>query len=119
MGLKGSSNAVLDASAMNEVIVFANQYKRDVQGDAEQIQAICRTMEDEESLKGGDGENIRANFITISKGCENMVKSMDEITKYLNDVLYKILATKQGKSDMGATEAAAKAAAAAGVNKKE
>lgn len=109
MAGKGPLDAKIDTGALNEVIVFANQYRQDVSEKAEQIRHICATMEEEESLKGGDGDVIRENFGKIAVGCNNLDKSTQFITKILNERLGSAIEMRHGKSLGSSTDSMNKA----------
>ena len=55
-------------------------------------------MEDNESLKGGDGDMIRENFKTISVACQGLYNSTTYISKVLNDRLVKAIELTKGKT---------------------
>ena len=65
MSTKGPIDARIDVGALNEVIVYANQYRQEVSAKADAIRTVCRKMEDEESLKGGDGDHIRLDIVFL------------------------------------------------------
>ena len=98
MAGKGPLDAKIDTGALNEVIVFANQYRQDVSDKADQIRHICASMEEGESLKGGDGDVIRENFAKIAIGCNNLDKSTQYIAKVLNERLGNAIEMRHGKA---------------------
>ena len=119
MGAKGSTDTKLDSAALNEIVVYSNVYSREVGQQSTEIQTICRKMEDDESLKGGDGEGIRQNFELIAKGAKHMSASAAEISKILDDKLGTIINMNKGKFSDAANDAAKKAADAAGAVRKQ
>lgn len=119
MGVKGSTDTKLDSAALNEIVVYSNMYAREVEQAADEIRTVCRKMEDEESLKGGDGDAIRANFELIAKGATHISRSAQEISKILDDKLGTIIKMNKGSYSDASGEAAKKAADAAGVVKKQ
>jgi methyl-accepting chemotaxis protein len=110
MGAKGPLDVVLDIPAVNEIIVFANQYKAEVSEHVSAIRSLCKQMTDNESLNGGDGEEIKANFVVISNGCSQLESSIEKIVTILNQRLEKMIQMNKGKTTAEATEAANKAA---------
>lgn len=117
MGAKGPVNTKIDTNALNEVIVFANQYRQEVTDRVDTIRKLCRQMEDNETLKGGDGEVIRENFMVIAQGCNNLDSSMEKIVKVLNDRLGKAIEMYHGKAVGSTTDDASKASRKVGVMK--
>lgn len=117
MAGKGPLDARIDTGALNETIVFANQYRHDVSDAADQIRRICAMMEEEESLKGGDGDVIRENFAKLAVGCNNLDKSTQYITKVLNDKLASAIQMRHGQTVGSSTETMDKAAQNAGMFK--
>lgn len=117
MATKGPLNVVLDIPAINEIIVFANQYKQEVSDKADTIRTLCKQMTDNESLSGGDGEEIKANFQTIATGCNQLELSVDKIVSVLNDRLEKMIKMNKGTTTATSAEAAKKAASGMGVLK--
>lgn len=110
MANKGPLDVVLDIPAMNEIIVYANTYKNEVSDAIASIKTLCKQMTDDESLNGGDGEEIKANFQQIAEGCQTMEKSIEGIVKVLNDRLEKMIQMNKGKTTAASTDAAKKAA---------
>lgn len=119
MAVKGSVDTKIDTGALNEIIVYSNLFSKEVCDAVEQIQTICRRMEEEESLKGGDGEMIRESFIKISKGCMQIATSAKGISKTLDNRLGKALGMGKGSIAGNAAESAKSAADKAGVIRKE
>lgn len=117
MGTKGPLNVVLDIPAINEIIVFANQYKMDISEKTEHIRTLCKQMTDNETLSGGDGEEIKANFGIIANGCNQLEQSVDKIVSVLNNRLEKMIQMNKGKTTANATDAAKKASSNMGVLK--
>lgn len=114
-----SQNLIIDVSVLNEVIVFANSYRTEIAEKADTIRAICRRMQDEESLKGGDGEQIRNSFDVIGKGCNDLNTSAQYIVEVLNDRLEAAIKMRHGESLGDSVDTAAKAAKSVGVYKKD
>lgn len=119
MAGKGPLDTKIDTGALNEVIVFANQYRIDVSQKAQDIRRICASMEEEESLKGGDGDVIRENFAKIAVGCNNLDKSTQYIAKQLNERLGHAIEMRHGKSVAGSTDSINQATQKQGVFAKE
>lgn len=119
MGTKGPLDVVTDGPAINEIIVFANQYRQEVTEQAERICQLCQQMTDNESLNGGDGEEIKANFKTIASGCKQLEASAKNIVDNLNKNLESIIKMSKGTTTAASTDAAKKAAAGMGVLKKQ
>lgn len=119
MGYKGPLDVVTDGPAINEIIVFANQYRQEVSEQTDLICNICQGMTDNEALNGGDGEEIKANFKTIASGCKQLESSVKNIVDNLNKNLESIIKMSKGTTTAASTDAAKKAAAGMGVLKKE
>lgn len=117
MGAKGPLDVVLDIPAVNEIIVFANQYKMDVAEKADHIRTLCKQMTDNESLQGGDGEEIKANFAIIANGCNQLEQSVDKIVSVLNNRLETMIKMNKGTTTANSSDAAKKAASNMGVLK--
>lgn len=117
MANKGPLDVVLDIPAINEIIVFANQYKMEVSEKADTIRTLCKSMTDDESLSGGDGEEIKANFQTIAAGCNQLEQSVKKIVSVLNSRLEKMIQMNKGTTTADSTDAAKKAASNMGVLK--
>lgn len=98
MGTKGNLDTKIDTVALNEVIVFANQYRQEVTDASNEIRSICQNMENEESLQGGDGDVIRENFKAIAQGCNNLDRSTEKIVKVLNDKLSVAINMRHGST---------------------
>lgn len=111
--------AKIDAEALTGIIVFFNSYRQLVEDNCEKIRAICHSMETEESLSGGDGDAIREAFADISDGCAPLVRSINNISKVLNEKLEVAVNMRHGKSVGDAGTAAKDAAKNVGVLKKE
>ena len=109
----------IDVDALTAIIVFANSYRNVVETNAAQIKSLCTAMEQDESLSGGDGDEIRENFAKLANGCSNLEKSMQAIAKVLNEKLEVAINMRHGKTLGDSTDAANKAAANMGVLKKE
>ena len=112
-------STTIDVDALTGIIVFCNSYKQLVDSNAAQIKALCKSMETEESLVGGDGDVIRTNFARIAEGCVNLENSTAQITKVMNEKLERAIDMRHGKTVGDTTDAANKAAANMGVLKKE
>ena len=112
-------STTIDVDALTAIIVFANNYKTVVENNSDQIRAICANMESNESLKGGDGEIIRENFASLSKGCVNLKRSMEAVSKVLNEKLEVAIKMRHGKSVGDSTDKAKQAVSGMGVLKKE
>lgn len=119
MATKGPMNTKIDKNAVNELIVYANQYKQSVSESVEVIRTYCRQMEEEESLKGGDGESIRASFKTIADACNRLETSISYIVTKLNEKLEYMIKLNKGSAAANASESAQKAQRNMGVFKKE
>ncbi len=117
MAGKGPVDVVFDLPAVNEIIVFANKYKDDVQTSADEIRTICKQMSENESLSGGDGEEIKANFQQIANGCNHLEKSVETIVKVLNDRLESMIKMGKGTTTANSSDAAKKASSNLGVLK--
>lgn len=109
----------IDVDALTAIIVFANSYRNVVETNAAQIKALCKSMKEDESLSGGDGDDIRENFSKLADGCTNLEKSMQVIAKVLNEKLEVAIQMRHGQTLGDSTDKANKAAASAGVLKKE
>lgn len=119
MSAKGPIDARIDVGALNEVIVYANQYRQEVSSKADAIRTVCRKMEDEESLKGGDGDRIRECFATIAKGCNQLDKSTEKIVSVLNDKLSTAIKMRHGQTTNAATDSTTAATKKVGFMNKE
>jgi hypothetical protein len=117
MANKGLLDTKIDVMALNEIIIFANHYRSEVTERVETIRKLCKQMEEEESLKGGDGDQIRANFEKIASGCNQLDKSTEYIVKVLNDKLGTAIKMRHGSTTNAATEAVTQAANKTGVLK--
>lgn len=117
MATKGPLNVVLDIPAINEIIVFANQYKQEVSEKADTIRTLCKQMTDNESLSGGDGEEIKANFQVIANGCNQLEQSVEKIVSVLNSRLEKMIKMNKGTTTADSSESTKKASASMGVLK--
>lgn len=117
MGNKGPLDVVLDIPAINEIIVFANQYKQEVSEKADTIRTLCKQMSDNESLSGGDGEEIKANFQIIASGCNQLESSVDKIVSVLNSRLETMIRMNKGQTTAQSSEDAKKASSKMGVLK--
>lgn len=115
MAVKGDVDAVVSRSALNEIIIYMNQYHTQVTEKVTMAQGICQRMLDEESLKGGDGEQIREGFQEISKGLSNLSKSIDKIVRALNKNLGATMEASQNKYGAAAKDKATAAANKTGV----
>lgn len=104
MAGKGPMDAKIDTQALNEVIVFANQYRIDVKDQSERVRRICMNMQTEESLSGGDGDVIRDNFMKIAVCCEQLDNSTEYIVKVLNDKLGAAIQLRHGAAIGNSTE---------------
>lgn len=113
-----SGNVKINTDSLNEVIVFSNRYRQEVDRAADEIKMICGQMEDDASLKGGDGDLIRENFRTIAIACDGLRESTEKISAVLNDKLVKAIAQTKGMNAAASTEAINKAARKAGTLKK-
>ena len=117
--MKGELDMVADAPALNEIIVFANQLKQDCSQIAEHIRKICLNMEDEESLKGGDGDVIRENFKLTATGINRLEGSISYIVSKLNTSLEHVTRMYAGKNTQAASDAAQAASKKTGIFNKE
>ena len=117
--MKGQLDTVIDGPALNEIIVFANQLKQDCTEKSEHIRKICLSMEEEESLKGGDGDVIRENFKTIASGINKLERSITFIVQKLNTSLEYVTKMYAGKNTAAASGAAASSSKKAGIFGKE
>jgi hypothetical protein len=117
MAGKGPLDVVLDIPAINEIIVFANQYKQEVSEKADTIRTLCKQMTENESLNGGDGEEIKASFKEIAKGCNQLEQSVDHIVAVLNSKLDTMIKMNKGTTTGAASDEAKKASNSMGVLK--
>lgn len=117
--MKGELDMVADGPALNEIIVFANQLKMDCSEKAEHIRKICLNMEDEETLKGGDGDVIRDNFKQIATGINKLEGSITYIVTKLNASLEAVTKMYAGKNTQASSEAVNTAAKKTGIFSKE
>jgi len=117
MANKGLLDTKIDVQALNEIIIFANRYRSEVTDNVERIRTLCKRMEEEESLKGGDGDQIRANFEKIASGCNQLDKSTEFIVKQLNEKLGVAIKMRHGATTSASTETVAQAANKTGVLK--
>lgn len=113
-----TSNIKLNVDTLNSLIVLTNKYRQDVDKAADEIRLICQQMEDNESLKGGDGDLIRENFKNLSIACKGLYVSTAYIGKALNGRLADTI-EKAAKGKNSGGDAASKAAAKVGVYKKK
>ncbi len=102
--MKGSLDMVVDGPALNEIIVFANQLKTDCCEKAEHIRKICLSMEEEESLSGGDGDVIRENFKKTATGINKLEGSITYIVAKLNTSLESVVKMYAGKNTQAVSE---------------
>ena len=112
-----SLDTKIDIGAMNEIIVHGQQYKNEMSAAAGEIRSICQQMSEDESLAGGDGEQIKANFATIAEGCTNLEKSLEYIMKILNEKLAPAIEMRRGATLGDSTEVAKSATDKVGVFK--
>lgn len=119
MGSKGKLDTIVDAPALQEIIVSANRLRTECSKSADHIRAVCTNMAEEESLKGGDGDVIREAFSNISSGVTNLEKSLTFVTQTLNNSLEKVLKMVAGKSTGAMQEETNKATKKMGIFKKE
>lgn len=117
MAGKGPIDTVIDLPAINELIVFMSKYRMEVIEKTQRIITICKTMSEDESLNGGDGEEIKNNFITIATGCNKLSQSVEYIVNKLNDKLSVGIDMTKGKTTKDSTEKSKTAAAKLGVMK--
>lgn len=117
MANKGPLDVVLDIPAVNEIIVFANQYKVEVAERSDHIRTVCKQMTDNQSLQGGDGEEIKALFNVIADGCSQIEQSVEVIVSVLNDRLGEMIKMNKGITTSAASDAAKSAASKMGVLK--
>ena len=119
MSTKGKLDTIVDAPALQEIIVSANRLRQECTKSADNIRKVCLNMEEEESLKGGDGDIIREAFASISSGVTNLEKSLSFVTQTLNNNLEKILKMVAGKSTGAMQEETQAATKKMGIFKKE
>jgi len=117
MGNKGPLDVVLDIPAINEVIVFANQYKQEILQATDTINTLCKQMSENESLSGGDGEEIKANFQVIAQGCLQLEKSVNKIVNTLNTRLETMIKMNKGQTTAESSDTSKAAASKMGVLK--
>lgn len=116
---KGPVDTKIDTAALNEIIIFANQYKNDLDEKATEISNICDTMKSDESLAGGSGENIRAAFEAISVATSKLKESTEKIASSLDETLGKALEAGKDAQARSVEETATAKAKKAGVYNKE
>lgn len=119
MGDFSNLNTKIDIQALNEVIVFANQYRQQVEEQTTIIRTVCLQMEQEESLVGGDGDVIREAFKSIAEGTAKLEASVNYITKQLNTKLGSAIQMRKGTTVGDAQDAMKKANQNMGVLAKE
>lgn len=119
MANKGPLDAKIDVGALNEIIVYANQYRQEVTEKTDAIRNLCNQMAENESLSGGDGDVIRDNFAKIATGCSSLDRSTEFIVKTLNDKLGVAIQMRHSSSIGSSTESMDKAASTVGVLKKD
>lgn len=115
MAVKGELNTTVDIPALNELAVAAKGYSMEVNDRIDLITTLCTQMQDEKSLEGGDGDNIRANFMEIAKGCQILADSLKKIDRVLNEKLAVALKSQKGLTTQQSDESAKKAAAGMGI----
>lgn len=118
MGQKGNKLNI-NPAAINQVIVFANQYRQGILESIDTIEGVCAQMTNDDTLNGGDGEEIKQGFMTIAAGCKNLEKSIKTVIDGFNQSLVKVLDMLSGKSIGDSTDTAKKAANQMGVLNKE
>jgi len=119
MAVKGTVNTSIDVNELSSLIVFAKRYADEVSQASDEVRTLCRGMAEEESLKGGDGENFRNQFAQIATAYSNIDKSIQYIVTTLNEKLKKALTMTKNSSSAASADMAAAAAKKAGVLKKE
>lgn len=115
---KGPLDVAIDPAAVSDIIIFSNEMRIAISERVESIRAICQRMTEEESLNGGDGENIKALFKTIGSGYLNLEQSVKVIVDGLNEKLNKILQMTKGTTTAAAEDVTKAAAKNIGVMKK-
>lgn len=119
MGVKGAVNTTIDVNELSSLIVFAKRYSEEVSAASEEIRTLCRGMAEEESLKGGDGEQLREQFAKIGTAYGEIDKSVQYIVKTLNDKLKSALEMTHTTASSQSEDAINTAAKNAGVFKKQ
>lgn len=119
MAAKGTVNTTVDPNALASIIVFAGRYRDEVTNATNEIRSICRNMQEEKSLVGGDGDAIRESFKQIAEGCKNVDSSLQNILNTLNTKLTTAIAMTKGSTLGTSQEDIDKATKKAGVLKKE
>lgn len=119
MAVKGAVDTKLDPNALASLVVFINRYQDEVNTASTEVRTICRKMEDEETLKGGDGEIIRQEFATIASGFVNIENSVHYVVKVLNDKLKSVIDMNKGTTTADSQDQVNSAAKKAGTFKKE
>lgn len=110
MAVKGELNTTVDIPALNELAVAAKGYSMEVTDRIDLITTLCTQMQEEKSLEGGDGDEIRANFMEIAKGCQLLAESLKKIDYVLNEKLAIALKSQKGLTTAEANDATKKAA---------
>ena len=110
MAAKGT-DVRIDIPKLNELIVATSNYRNTIKDKVETIRIICKAMEENETLKGGDGDAIREAFATIGKGCTELNTSAQYIVQKLEDKLSGAITLRHGVYSGDAIEQAKKSTA--------
>lgn len=118
--MAGKGNFKFDVKSLSEIIVQANMYKQTVVDSSTQIRALCKQMEEEESLAGGDGEEFREAFVKLGTGMVRLEESISNVVSVLDEKLSLIMEKMtSGHATGSTTEDVAAASKKAGFMKKE
>lgn len=109
----------MNPAALEAIIVATNRTKAVIGEESENIDHVCTNMEQEESLKGGGGDDIREKFAEISDGTKKIKASLEKAVKNLNDSLEKLIPLLKAQVDDETASRVKSQVGKAGVYKKD
>ena len=84
MANMGEVKSTFDGDGLSIIIVKTLEYKFYVEEKVTQIKACCKTMTENESLKGGRGDVIVEAFEELAKAADSVVEQLERFGKKLD-----------------------------------
>lgn len=114
MSAKGTGTKVLDVKVLEKVVFNCNRFIIETKESATDIQAQIRALKDAgiDKLAGGQGDYITATLNDAEKSTNHIIKSIEAISRSLNEKLGKTLDAYKDKNGLSDTSEKTKAAAA-------
>ena len=105
--MANKSQVNIDPDALEEFIISLNKFKFIAEEEHKKILRETSSMLENESLSGGDGDQLRESFQGVADASTNLYSSLEQWVAMLDQQLEKAYGMKQGTFSKASAEAMA------------